>query len=77
MANANKAYAIRNENEDIVAKSGYGNYSFQSGLFEGPRAKIKLIKTEGYVDATYDFEVINNVNININNDYILRYPAYE
>lgn len=77
MINADKAYVIRDENENIIAKSGYGDYSFQSGFFGESRVKIKLIRAEGYVDATYDFEVINDVDIDINNDYILRYPVYE
>lgn len=31
MINADKAYAIRNENENIIARSGYGDYSYAEG----------------------------------------------
>ena len=34
MINANKAYAIRDENESVIAKTGYGIESFQIGDYE-------------------------------------------
>ena len=75
--NANKAYAIRDENENIIAKTGYGIKSFQIGDYEKEKIlQITLSRKEGFVDATFDYTIINGV-VDFNKTYILKYIAYE
>ena len=77
LINADLAYGVRDGKEDIIAKPGYGNYSFQNGKFrEEQITQIKLSRAEGFVDATYNYEKISG-NIDISYTYILKYPAYE
>lgn len=77
MVNANKAYAIRDENENIIAKTGYGIKSFQIGNYEKEKIlQITLSRKEGFVDATFDYTIINGV-VDFNKTYILKYIAYE
>ena len=77
MVNANKAYAIRDENENIIDKTGYGIKSFQICNYEKQKIlQITLSRKEGFVDATFDYTIINGV-VDFNKTYILKYIAYE
>ena len=61
MVNADKAYAIRDFNEDIIAQCGYGEHSFQTGYSPENILKIKISRKEGYVDATFDYEIVEGI----------------
>ena len=77
MLNADKAYAIRDKSERIVAQSGYGDYSFSIGQKQPESiVKVKLSLKEGFSNATYSYDIIEG-NLDFNYNYYLEYPAYE
>ena len=71
--NADKAYAIRDKNDNIVAKFGFGEKSFQQGYFDEEKLKVKLQRVEGYVDATYNCQFISEEPQSLNGPYYFEF----